>query len=210
MQDNEFIRGTLPMTKSEVRAVSLSKLALTSDAVFWDIGAGTGSVAVEAACQLSRMGQSVGKREKIHTSSRVYAVERNPEGISLIEKNREKLVPEYEHFFIVQGTAPEVLADLPDPTHVFIGGSGGELYRIVRLIFRRNPRARLVINVVTAESLAVCLQLTRDFPLAMYEIVQVAVTRLEPVGSFHMQKAQNPVYVVLLQGGSGEGENHRI
>lgn len=209
MQDNEFIRGTLPMTKSEVRAVSLSKLALTPDAVFWDIGAGTGSVAVEAARQLAQMSRKkkkTGEPAEIDASSCVYAIERNQEGISLIEKNRKKLVPEYTPFFTVQGTAPEALAHLPAPTHVFIGGSGGKLHRIVRHIFTRNPRARLVVNVVTAESLALCIQLTRDFPLSMYEIVQVAVTRLEPVGGYHMQKAQNPVYVALLQGRENNGD----
>lgn len=192
MQDNEFIRGTLPMTKSEVRAVSLSKLALTPDSVFWDIGAGTGSVAVEAACQLVQMRKG---------SNHIYAIEKNPEGISLIEQNRKKSAPEYKNFSIIQGKAPEVLADLSVPTHVFIGGSDGEMRRIVELVFERNPLARVVINVVTAESLLQCVQMTKEFSLAMYEIVQVAVTRLEPIGQYHMQKAQNPVYIALLQGG---------
>lgn len=195
MRDSEFIRGSLPMTKSEVRAVSLSKLELEPDCVFWDVGAGTGSVAVEAARQLSRM--RAGK-------SRIYAIEKEEEGIALIKQNREKLVPEYDKIIPVHGKAPEVLLDLPAPSHVFIGGSGGKLREIVRVVLEKNPEARVVMNLVTAESLSECIGIIHAFPPAMHEIVQVAVTRLEPVGRYHMQKAQNPVYIAVLQGKTGQ------
>lgn len=231
MQDHEFIRGSLPMTKSEVRAVSLSKLELTPGAVFWDVGAGTGSVSIEAARALMWMdkgalsaegGMQMEKgalaaedgmwMEKTdlaaedgaarHGKSHVYAIEKEEEGICLIEKNRKKHVPGYGAFSVIHGTAPGALEVLPAPTHVFIGGSRGELPLIVRLVLKKNPRARLVINVVTAESLFACMQLIGQFSFVAYEIIQVAVTRLEPVGPYHMQKAQNPVYIVVLQGGS--------
>lgn len=205
MQDHEFIRGSLPMTKSEVRAVSLSKLELTPGAVFWDVGAGTGSVSIEAARALMWMDKGdlaaedgAARQGKSH----VYAIEKEEEGICLIEKNRKKHVPGYGAFSVIHGTAPGALEVLPAPTHVFIGGSRGELPLIVRLVLKKNPRARLVINVVTAESLFACMQLIGQFSFVAYEIIQVAVTRLEPVGPYHMQKAQNPVYIVVLQGGS--------
>lgn len=208
MQDSAFIRGALPMTKSEIRAVSLAKLDLMPGAVFWDVGAGTGSVAVEAARQLYRMEAEIMplRREK----SRVYAIEKEEEGVLLIEKNREKWVPHYGQFSIIHGTAPEVLTSLPAPTHVFIGGSNGALSGIIQVVLEKNPRARLVINAVTLETLSACIKLLHRFSFASYEIVQVAVTHLEPRGSYHMPRALNPVYIIFLQGGShGDGIRNR-
>lgn len=193
MRDEQFIRGNLPMTKEEVRAVSLSKLELTPGAVFWDIGAGTGSVAVEAAeffQQIDRNGRE----------SFVYAVERKEEGIELIEKNQKKLVPEFSRFFLIQGDAPEILENLPVPSHVFIGGTGGRLKKIVSFVFEKNPCARVVINAVTAESFLESMEIIRHSAVRFYDIVQVSVSRIEQAGKYHMHKGQNPVYVITLQG----------
>lgn len=193
MRDEQFIRGNLPMTKEEVRAVSLSKLELTPGAVFWDIGAGTGSVAVEAAeffQQIDRNGRE----------SFVYAVERKEEGIELIGKNQKKLVPEFSRFFLIQGDAPEILENLPVPSHVFIGGTGGRLKKIVGFVFEKNPCARVVINAVTAESFLESMEIIRYSAVRFYDIVQVSVSRIEQAGKYHMHKGQNPVYVITLQG----------
>lgn len=191
MRDSVFIRGSLPMTKSEVRAVSLSKLELTRGAVFWDVGAGTGSVAVEAAVLLAQMGAE--------GSSAVYAIEKEAEGIRLIRQNQERLIPEFEMFYLAEGRAPEILKQLPPPSHVFIGGSGGGLKSIVQTVLQKNPKARIVLNTVTAETLMECMELIREFKFPEYEIVQVAVSRMERAGKYHLQKAQNPVYVITLQ-----------
>lgn len=191
MRDSVFIRGSLPMTKSEVRAVSLSKLELTRGAVFWDVGAGTGSVAVEAAVLLAQMGAE--------GSSAVYAIEKEAEGIRLIRQNQERLIPEFEMFYLAEGRAPEILEQLPPPSHVFIGGSGGGLKSIVQTVLQKNPKARIVLNTVTAETLMECMELIREFKFPEYEIVQVAVSRMERAGKYHLQKAQNPVYVITLQ-----------
>lgn len=199
MRDELFIRGNLPMTKSEVRAVSLSKLELKKGSVFWDIGAGTGSVAVEGARYLNRLGDPVGS---------VYAIEQNPEGIRLIGENQKKWIPEGSHFYLIQGHAPDVLEQLPPPTHVFIGGSGGCLKKILETVWKRNPSARIVANAVTAETLAVLMEVVLEYPLDFYEIVQVAVSRMEKMGCYHLQKGENPVFVITLQGKT-IGENER-
>ncbi len=198
MRDDMFIRGSLPMTKSEVRAVSLSKLELTRGSVFWDIGSGTGSVAVEAASLLMQTGGA--------EDSAVYAVEKEAEGICLIRQNRERLVPGFCNFHLVEGRAPEALEQLPPPSHVFIGGSGGELQRIIALILRKNPKVRIVINTVTIETLTECMELIRKFGFADYEIVQVSVSRMERAGRYHLQKAQNPVYVIALKDSPADGQ----
>ena len=78
------------------------------------------------------------------------------------------------------------------------------------MVLEKNPRARLVINAVTLETLSACIELLHKFSFASYEIVQVAVTHLEPRGSYHMPKALNPVYIIFLQGGShGDGIGNR-
>ena len=121
------------MTKQEVRAVTLSKLALTKSAVCWDVGAGTGSVSLEmaACCE----------------DGRVYAIEHKANACALIEKNKLHLgVTNVE---VVEGEAPEALEALEAPTHVFIGGSSGNLRAILECVLRKNPKARIVMNTVT-------------------------------------------------------------
>ena len=189
MKDELFTRGSLPMTKSEVRAVSLSKLELVPGAVFWDVGAGTGSVSVEAArllCQAGGEGQ-------------IYAVEREPEGIRLIQENKEKLAAGFLGFHVIEGEAPGCLNGLPSPSHVFIGGSGGALRQIVEVVLEKNERARIVANVAALETLAQCMEIMEAIRFKEQEIVQVAAARVERMGRYHLQKAMNPVFVVTMQ-----------
>ena len=188
MRDELFARGSVPMTKAEVRAVSLSKLELERSAVLWDVGAGTGPVSVEAACLLKNLG-----------GGHVYAIEREEEGIRLIQENCDRFVPGWEGFHLVKGQAPQVLEELPAPSHVFIGGSGGRLMEILGAALAKNPQARIVVNSVTAETTALCLEAVSHFSFTWYEAVQVAVTRLNKVGRYHMQQSQNPVWVITLQ-----------
>lgn len=193
MRDELFIRGSLPMTKSEVRAVSLSKLDLGRGALFWDIGAGTGSVSIEGAAFLNRMGGD-------EPGGGVYAIEKEEEGIRLIEENRKRFIPDASQFHIIKGCAPEALEGLPAPTHVFIGGSGGRLREILEVIWEKNPEARIVVNAVTAETLAACMEIVKSGMVTFYEVVQIMVSRMENIGPYHMQRGENPVFVITLQG----------
>ncbi len=115
------------MTKSEVRSVCLSKLRLTERAVCWDIGAGTGSVAIEMALQAKR--------------GQVYAIEQKDAAIRLLQQNKERFCA--ENLTVVSGCAPEACRDLPAPTHVFIGGSSGNMREILALVLEiaRDKRA---------------------------------------------------------------------
>ena len=121
MRDDRFIRGSLPMTKSEVRAVSLSKLELVPGAVLWDVGAGTGSVAVEAARLLGQMRDGAGAQE----GAAVYAIEKEEEGIRLIRENKARLAPDFKAFHAICGRAPAALKELPAPSQVFWRGIRG-------------------------------------------------------------------------------------
>ena len=134
--DEDFIRDKVPMTKEEVREVSICKLKLYDGAVVYDIGSGTGSIAVEIA----------GLSERI----KVYAVEQKAEAVSLIAKNKEKF--RMHNIEIVSSKAPEGFEELPRPTHAFIGGSGGKMKDILSVLYQKNPYMRVVINAISMET----------------------------------------------------------
>ena len=177
--DGEFVRGNVPMTKSEVRSVVLSKLGVSSDSVCWDIGSGTGSVSVEMALQCS--------------GGRVYAVEKNREAIDLIDKNKH--IFKCDNIEIISGNASDNIEKLPKPDRVFIGGSGGEMQRILKTVFEKNTKAVIVVAAVSLETLNKSLESFRMCG-AETEIVQVSITRTKFVGSYTMLHGENPVFII--------------
>lgn len=188
LPDELFLRAqepghVVPMTKSEVRAVCLSKLALPENAVCWDVGAGTGSVSVEMALQAPK--------------GRVYAIERNETALALIAANRASFG--LENLEVICGTAPEACAGLPAPTHVFLGGTAGNLHAILQTALEKNPQVRIVAAAVTLESAAALTACMAEFSKA--ECVQVQVSRAKPAGPYHLMQAQNPVFLFTLQNG---------
>ena len=180
IEDEEFIRGKVPMTKSEIRAVSLAKLGLTEDAVLYDVGAGTGSVSIEAAVQSGSM--------------KVYAIEKNPEGVRMIRENKKKFRCDWIE--IVEGTAPEVLQGLEPPTHVFIGGSSGNLKEILACVKAKNPSVRIVLNAISLETVKEAVEAAEEGILKDPEIVQIMASRSKKLGAYHMMTGMNPVYII--------------
>lgn len=187
MRDESFIRGDAPMTKSEVRAVSISKLELKPDSILYDIGAGTGSVSVEAAGLLP--------------NGKIYAVEQRPEAVELILANREKF--KASMIRVIQGTAPDILTDLPCPTHAFIGGSSGTMEDLLNLLFQKNPQIRIVINIIALETLSRTLALLKARKIGA-EIVSMQVAKARAAGDYHLMQGQNPVYIISFGGASGK------
>lgn len=184
LPDDAFQRGeAVPMTKREIRCCALSHLALTAEAVCWDVGAGTGSVSIEMAL-LARKG-------------RVYAVEKNENALALLAENRKKF--HVSNLEIVPGRAPEACRELPVPTHVFIGGSTGGLRDIVALVLEKNPNVRLVLTAVTLESVAEMERLIKEFDFTDADITCLNVSRARELGAYHLMTAQNPVYLFTLQ-----------
>ena len=177
LPDEAFLRGNVPMTKEEVRALALSKLRLAERHVVWDVGAGTGSVSVECALSCP--------------AGRVFAVEKKEEALALLEENRERF--HAANLSIVGGTAPEALKDLPAPDRVFIGGTSGELGEILDVIFDKNPAARVVCTAVTLETVAEAAKLFAHLEGA--DMVQVSATRTRSAGRYHLMDAQNPVWI---------------
>ncbi len=189
LPDRVFQREeAVPMTKSEVRAVSLSKLRLTENAVCWDVGAGTGSVALEMA-MLARKG-------------RVYGIERKEEALQLMTANAARLG--VENLTAVPGKAPDACRELPAPTHAFIGGSGGNLKEILCLLLEKNPRVRIVVTAVTLETAAELTVLMKELPFAETEVVSLSVARDRKAGPYRLMTGLNPVFIFTLQGGGGE------
>ena len=187
LPDEAFIRAeSVPMTKSEVRSVCLSKLRLTADAVAWDIGAGSGSVAIEMALRAA--------------GGSVYAIERKDTALDLLRENRAKF--QAENMTIVPGIAPEACADLPAPTHAFIGGAGGNLRSILALLLEKNPNVRIVATAISLESVAELTGCLKDFPFVETEVVSLTVARARKAGPYSLMTGQNPIYIFTMQGGT--------
>ena len=187
ISDDEIIRGTVPMTKEEVRALSLRKLALTKNAVVYDVGAGTGSISLEAALTAPGV--------------KVYSVEKNEAAIALLKANRENL--SLGNIELICGSAPKALLNLPVPTHAFIGGSSGNLREILSTVFSKNEYTRIVVNCVTLETftelISIIDEMKKDDSGIKTDIIQVGITRYKKAGDYHLADALNPVYIVTIQ-----------
>ena len=183
IKDEEFIRGKAPMTKEEVRTVSLSKLRLTEDSVCYDVGAGTGSLSIEMALRAHQ--------------GKVWAIEKKEDAVELIRQNKVKFAA--DNLEIIEGLAPEALKDLPVPTHAFIGGSSGNLKEIVQILIEKNPQVRIVINCITLETVSEALETAKEFGFEENEIVQLSAARSKAIGRYHMMMGENPIYIITLQ-----------
>lgn len=179
LPDKAFERGDVPMTKQEVRAAVLAKLAVRPEDILWDVGAGTGSVSVELALAAPR--------------GRVYAVECRPEGCALIKANREKF--RTRNLVLVEGLAPDALSDLPAPDAVFIGGSKGSLAAIVDAALDKNPDARICVSAIALETLSAAVAALTAKGRTV-QVSQIAVSRAKAVGGLHLMMAQNPIYLI--------------
>lgn len=175
--DELFVRGKTPMTKQEVRAAVLSKLAVGPDDVCWDIGAGTGSVSVELA---------------LH-SKQVWAVEQDAEACELIRANREKFGA--WKLRLVEGGAPEALEGLLVPDAVFIGGSGGRLENILKAVHTAAPGARVCVSAIALETLNGAFAALNDLGYKT-QAAQLSVSRTSQAGQLHLLLAQNPVFLI--------------
>ncbi len=184
ISDDEFIRTKIPMTKSDVRTLSIAKLGLKPDSVLFDIGAGTGSISIEASRKL--------------IDGRVYAIERKTEAIELINKNIRKFAA--DNVSPVEGKAPLVLKKLPVPTHAFIGGSGGNMEKIIDFLLAENPDIRIVINATALNTIGEVSEIIRKREWEA-DITSVSIAKSREIGGYQMMTAQNPVYIIALEPG---------
>ncbi|MCL2296463.1 MAG: precorrin-6A reductase [Methanomassiliicoccaceae archaeon] len=184
IHDELFIRGDAPMTKEEIRSLSVVKLKLEDDSVLFDIGAGTGSVAVESALCMPH--------------GKVYAVEKDKDAADLIKQNKMNFGA--RNLNIIEGRAPDALDGLPAPSHVFIGGSSGNLKEIMESCLRKNPKVRFVINAITLETVSEMVRCFNELSVNEEEILSVSVSRSKRAGDYHLMTAQNPIYIGVCTG----------
>lgn len=183
MKDELFLRGeTVPMTKEAVRALALTKLELHRASHLIDVGAGTGSVSIEAAL--------------LFPSLRVTAIERNPAALQLLAENRQHFA--CRNIAILPGAAPLPVADKADA--VFMGGSGGHLTSLIDWSLRQlQPGGRLVMTFILMENLHTALAHLQQIGVQNIDCLQMQVSALTPLGSGHYFKPNNPVFVIACQ-----------
>ena len=185
IKDEEFVRGKVPMTKEEIRILTIAKAQIAHNAVICDVGAGTGSLSIEAA--------------RLAPAGHVYAIEKNLEGIGLIAENAKRFG--VENITVIEGAAPDALAGLPELDVALIGGSGRKLSDILDIIGERlRLNGRIVANAITMQTVAACLDYFHTHAdRYTYEAIQVQISRLERVGPYDMAKALNPIYIITAQ-----------
>jgi precorrin-6Y C5,15-methyltransferase (decarboxylating) len=179
LKDCDFLRGSVPMTKEEIRWLSVAKLAIHPQDIVYDIGAGTGSVSIEMARHAN--------------AGMVYAVEKEDNALALIADNRKRLGA--FNLKIIKGEAPFCIEELPAPDKVFIGGSGGRLREILERLILVNPKVRVIVNAISLETLNEAVEAMNLLGMCP-EIVNVGVSRAKKAGSHHLMIAQNPVFII--------------
>ncbi|MDP2279253.1 MAG: precorrin-6y C5,15-methyltransferase (decarboxylating) subunit CbiE [Nitrospirota bacterium] len=177
--ENEIIHSRGLITKDEVRAVTIHKLRLPQKGVLWDIGAGSGSVSIEAA--------------KLYPELRVFAVEKNEEQIKNIKENRIKF--NATNIEIIKGQAPDVLINLPAPDRVFVGGSGGTIKDIIEFVSSKISSGIVVINAITIETLNEAIKSLENKGFAV-QVSEVSVSRSKTVSGKRHMSALNPVFII--------------
>lgn len=180
IDDDEFATIKKLITRQEVRAVTLAKLQLQNDLVVWDIGAGSGSVSIEAS--------------NLVPNGKLFAIEKNPQCVSYLRENLAKFCA--HNVKLIEAEAPEALEGLPDPDRVFIGGAGGSLAEIVELVDRHlKPGGLIVINAVTLDTLGRSVELL-EYHGYQVEVVCVNVARTRPLTEYKLFEAHNPIYII--------------
>jgi precorrin-6Y C5,15-methyltransferase (decarboxylating) len=180
IDDDEYHTAKKLITKQEIRAVTLAKLQLQNDLVMWDIGAGSGSVAIEAG--------------NLMPNGKVFALEKNPQYLAFLRDNLKKFSS--RNVVVVESFAPEGFDDLPDPDRVFIGGSGGMLEDIIDAVDRRlKPDGIIVLNAVTLDTLTKAVEFLEDHGYTV-DVACVNVAKTRGLTEYKMFEAHNPVYVI--------------
>jgi len=174
IRDEEFIRGSVPMTKFDVRIAAIAALEIEKGDIFLDIGAGTGSISVEAALQ----------------GASVTAIEAKEEGVKLIGQNAAKFGVTVE---IIKGQAPQCLQGIGEVNKCFIGGSGGNLKQIFETVHAKMPAGGIIAaNFITLKNLSIFVDLLNHYSYADVELKLFQVSYMEITG---ILKAQNPIFL---------------
>lgn len=180
LPDESFSHSAGLITKEEIRAISLAKMRLREDSVIWDIGACSGSVAIEAG--------------RIARKGRVYAIEKKHERVEQIKENIKNF--SMNNIKIIEGEAPDCLKGLPEFDAVFIGGSSGRLKTILEVCSKSmKSKGRIIINAITLDTLKTATDSLKWLGIA-FDIVSVNIARSKDIADSIFFEAQNPVYII--------------
>lgn len=180
IDDEKFIRGEVPMTKQETRILTLAKAQIKTDSIVVDVGAGTGSISIEAAL--------------LAPNGKIFAVERKAEAVELIKRNVEKF--SVRNVEIICAEAPDGLKNLPELDAAIIGGSGGKLEKILDILCEKlKIGGRIVLNAITIQTAAAGLAYFRAHDIK-YDAFQVQITRLKKIRAHDMNQVLNPVWII--------------
>jgi len=184
LSDEVFVRDKVPITKSEVRAIIMSKLDIQTDSICYDIGAGSGSVSIE----MSRLAYD----------GKVYAIEKNPLAVELIQKNIHNFSA--ENIELIHAKAPDGLDNIINADKIFIGGSGGDLISMMKMIFTSKKNPTIVISAITMETIAQITDIVKIAKEKGYytEITAINVSKSKEVGPYNMMMAQNMVFIAKI------------
>ena len=179
LRDNDFIRGKAPMTKEDIRWLSACYLGIDDNDIVYDVGAGTGSCAVEFAGHAK--------------DGLVFAVEKEDEAFELININKKNL--KRHNVISIKGTAPEILTDLPAPDKVFIGGSSKTMKDIFKIVYEKNNHVKITVTAITLETIAAAVDAFKDYNIEP-DIVCINSAKSKKAGHYHMMMGNNPVYII--------------
>ena len=184
LSDEVFVRDKVPITKSEVRAVIMSKLDICPDSICYDIGAGSGSISIEMA--------------RLAYEGKVYAIEKNQLAVELIKKNIHNF--NAENIELIHAKAPAGLDNILDADKIFIGGSSGELLSVMDMIFSSKKNPTIVISAITMETIAQISDIIKMAKEKGYdtEITAVNISKSKEVGPYNMMMAQNMVFIAKI------------
>lgn len=179
LRDNDFIRGKAPMTKEDIRWLSACYLGIEDNDIVYDVGAGTGSCAIEFAGHAK--------------DGLVYAVEKEDEAFELINTNKKNL--KRHNVISIKGSAPEILINLPAPDKVFIGGSSKTMKDIFKIVYEKNNHVKITVTAITLETIAAAVDAFKDYNIEP-DIVCINSAKSKKAGPYHMMMGNNPVYII--------------
>ena len=182
LKDDLFVRKDAPMTKREVRTLSIAKLNLSKDSVVIDVGTGTGSVGIGCA--------------KVAYDGMVYGIEKEEKHLELLLENKKLL--QVPNFIPLIGDGVDLIPTLPKATHAFVGGSSGKMDRILDLLYLNNPSIVIVINGITLETVSSVLEYGKKNQIRV-DCVEIFAATTKQVGSYHMLQGNNPIFILTLE-----------
>lgn len=175
----------VPITKEEVRVIALSKARLNSGSTVIDVGCGSGSITVEAAMQVAPNGK-------------VYAIDQDENAIKLTKENAAKF--NISNIEIIHSKAQEAIGKMPDADAIFVGGTGGDTYDIIKLAYNKlKSKGRIVIDTILIETMYHTLEALDELKLVNVDVTQITIAKSRKVNTGTMMLARNPVIIIAAE-----------